>query len=276
MGRPRFARSLRRVAILVALLVAAVGPAACRDGPPGNGGTGGWWRPAVGTTWFWQLTGDLDLDRPVDVYDVDFETPEAVVRALHARGKRVIAYVPVGDWEPYRADAGDYPDEALCGPIPGWDERYVDVRHPVALALVRSRIAAAASRGFDGIEGDVVDLHLVDTGCDPPISEAEMTAVIVELAAFAHGLGLAYFAKNVPENAAAWAAIVDGAVVEEAYRYAEQAGYGPYVAAGKPVFAVEYGANAPTDDQCADAVARGYALYGTDLALTGKVYRTCW
>lgn len=260
---------------MIVLLCAALGSVACRGGPDGAGGPD-LWRPELGTTWFIQLTGDPDLDHPVDVYDVDYETTDEVVTALHARGKRVIAYVPVGNWEPFRADAEAFPEDALCGPIPGWDERYVDVRRPEALVVIRARIAATAARGFDGMEGDIVDLHLVETGCDPPISESEMTATIADLTAFAQGLGLAYFAKNVPESAAAWSAIVDGVIVEEAYQYGEQAAYAPYVAAGKPVYAIEYGQGGPTPAQCTDATARGYALFGTDLALTGKIYGTCW
>lgn len=236
----------------------------------------GHWRPGVGLTWFWQLSGTIDMSRDVDVYDIDYLTPASVVAALHAQGKKVIAYVPVGDWEDYRPDSADFPESALCGNIPGWPERYIDIRHPTAVQLIKARIALAASRGFDGIEGDVVDLHLVDTGCTPKITEAQMTSFLEDLSAYAHSLGLAYFAKNVPENAAEWSQFTDGVVVEEAYQYGEAAGYMPYVNSGKPVFAVEYGSSSPTNAQCADANSRGYALFGTNLALTGIVYKTCW
>ncbi|NLE18210.1 MAG: hypothetical protein GX632_06690 [Propioniciclava sp.] len=238
--------------------------------PPGH------WRPEPGLTWYWQLSGGIDLDHAVDVYDVDYETPASVVAELHARGRKVIAYVPVGNWESYRPDSDEFPAEALCGSIEGWPERYVDVRHPEVAKIIQRRIELAASKGFDGIEGDVVDLHLTDTGCSPPITAAEMTAFLRALADHAHGLGLAYFAKNVTENAAEWSTFTDGVVAEEAYTYREAAGYAPYVTAGKPVFAVEYGPGRPTPDECDDANRRRYSLYGTDLGLTGVVYATCW
>jgi hypothetical protein len=234
------------------------------------------WRPQSGLTWYWQLSGTIDTTRAVDVYDIDYQVAPSVVAALHHQGKRVIAYVPVGDWEPFRPDASSFPAESLCGDIPGWPERYIDVRNPTAVSLIKARIALAAASGFDGIEGDVVDLHLVDTGCSTPITEAEMTAFLRDLAAYANSLGLAYFAKNVSENAASWSTFTDGVVVEEAYQYGEAAAYAPYILANKPVFAVEYGSRSPTSAQCADANARGYALYGTDLGLTGKVYGVCW
>jgi hypothetical protein len=235
-----------------------------------------WWRPAPGLTWYWQLTGTIDTSHDVDVYDIDYLHPATLVAGLQAAGKRVIAYVPVGDWEDYRPDSDAFPEEALCGEIDGWPERYIDIRHPVAVDLIKARIASAAARGFDGIEGDVVDLHLVDTGCATRITEAQMTAFLRDLVDYTHSLGLAYFAKNAAETAATWATFTDGVVVEEAYAYREADAYMPYVQAGKPVFAVEYGAGSPTDAQCSDANARDYALYGTNLALTGTVYRTCW
>src|SRR5690606_7916447 len=121
-------------------------------------------------------------------------------------------YVPVGDWEDYRPDSDDFPEAALCGSIDGWPERYIDIRHPTAVKLIKDRITAAATRGFDGIEGDVVDLHLANTGCSPKITEAQMTAYLEDLTEHAHSLGLAYFAKNVTENAADWSQFTDGVV----------------------------------------------------------------
>lgn len=234
------------------------------------------WKPAPGLTWYWQLTGDIDMNRDVDVYDIDYQKPASTVAALHAKGKKVIAYVPVGDWESYRPDSYDFPEEALCGAIDGWPERYIDIRNPKAVQLIKARIALAAEAGFDGIEGDVVDLHYQNTGCRTKITNAEMTAYLKDLTDYAHSLGLAYFAKNTSEDAAAWSKFTDGVVVEEAYEWNEAAGYMPYINAGKPVFAVEYDSGTMSAAACNDANSRKYALYLTDLALTGKVYRTCW
>jgi hypothetical protein len=52
---------------------------------------GEWWRPAVGVTWQWQLTGALDLSDPAEVFEIDWETTTvADVDALHAQGKRAL------------------------------------------------------------------------------------------------------------------------------------------------------------------------------------------
>src|SRR3954454_23250567 len=61
------------------------------------------WRPAPGTTWQWQLTQPVDPSVDAAMYDVDlFETPAAVVRALHARGRRVVCYMSAGSLERWR------------------------------------------------------------------------------------------------------------------------------------------------------------------------------
>jgi hypothetical protein len=235
-----------------------------------------WWRPAPGGSWFWQLSGDIDTSHDVDVYAIDYLTEPAIVRDLRSDGRRVIAYVPAGNWEPYRPDANDFPATAICGAIDGWPERYLDVRDETAVAIIRARIAQAARAAFDGVEGDMVDLHLVQTGCTSAITEHDATAFVEGLAAYAHALGLAYFVKNVPENAASWSTFADGVVVEEAYHYGEAGAYRAYSAAGKAVLAVEYGPGTPTIEQCADALASGFALFGTDLFLSGQVFGRCW
>ena len=93
-----------RVALaLLALLAASWGPArrtlvTTAGSPP--------WRPALGATWQVQLTGPLDASFDVAVYDVDlFDTTAAQVAALRAAGRRVICYVSVGTYEPWRPDA---------------------------------------------------------------------------------------------------------------------------------------------------------------------------
>lgn len=256
-----------RRGVMISMAFALIG---CQGQTPSH------WQPRAGLTWFWQLSGSIDMDQMVDVYDIDYQVSSEIVDTLHRQGKKVIAYVPVGNWESYRPDADEFPEAALCGPIAGWPERYIDIRHPTARELIKARIALAASKGFDGIEGDVVDHHLADTGCQTPISQGEMTDYLHELTEYSHSIGLAYFAKNVPEDAEVWSQFTDGVIVEEAYTYNEASRYMPYVTANKPVFAVEYGTDKPTPAQCTDARVRNYALYGTDLLLTGKVYQRCW
>ena len=53
-----------------------------------GGGAGGWWRPAPGTSWQWQLSGKLDPSFDVEVYDIDlFDNSQAQMDSLHAAGR---------------------------------------------------------------------------------------------------------------------------------------------------------------------------------------------
>ena len=84
--------------------------AAC-SGDDGADSGGMVWRPPVGTTWQWQLSG-LPIDTSFDVaaYDVDlFTTSDEELATLKADGRIVICYFSAGSWEGFRPDAADFP-----------------------------------------------------------------------------------------------------------------------------------------------------------------------
>lgn len=52
------------------------------------------WRPVPGTTWQWQLTGEIDTSVDAEMFDVDlFNTPEEVIQELHEQDLE-----PYFDW----------------------------------------------------------------------------------------------------------------------------------------------------------------------------------
>ena len=68
------------------------------------------WKPAVSTTWQWQLDTPVDLSYNAQVYDIHmFDNDAGVVAALHAQGRRVICYISAGSWENWRPDADQFP-----------------------------------------------------------------------------------------------------------------------------------------------------------------------
>src|SRR3954452_25274265 len=98
----RWARSLAALAV-----VASCGET---SGTLVTTGTPGIWQPALATTWQVQLTGALDTSFDVGLYDVDlFDTSSDQIQGLHAAGRRVICYVSVGTFEPWRNDAASFP-----------------------------------------------------------------------------------------------------------------------------------------------------------------------
>src|SRR6266545_26135 len=139
----------------LALLLVAATLAGCGAATGDNGGTDGGtdqpWRPKPGTTWQWQITGDVRAPfHQVDMYDIDLEdaVPSArtrkipgygavrwptgqnagVVDQLHDAGIVVICYLDTGAYESYRPDAHLFPKDVI-GNSSGWEnENWLDLR----------------------------------------------------------------------------------------------------------------------------------------------------
>jgi len=88
-----------------------------------------WYRPKLGTSWQWQLSGIINTEYDVDMYDIDLvDTPQSTIDELHARGIKVICYFSAGSWEEFRDDADDFPKGVLGKTLDGWpDEKWLDV-----------------------------------------------------------------------------------------------------------------------------------------------------
>ncbi|RKN41714.1 endo alpha-1,4 polygalactosaminidase [Streptomyces hoynatensis] len=236
------------------------------DGAEGDGGAAeGPWRPEPGTDWQWQLSGTLDLDVDVPVYDVDgFETEAADVAALHARGVRVICYVNVGAWEDFRPDAGDFPRELLGGGN-GWEgERWLDIRAREALRpLLERRFDMCADKGFDAIEPDLTDGYLNETGF--PLTAEDQLAYNRMVAELAHERGLSVGLKNDLEQIPELVGDFDFAVNEECAELGECQRLTPFVEAGKAVLHVEYALAA--EEFCAQTTELGLSSMVKHLSL---------
>lgn len=198
------------------------------------------WQPAVGLTWQWQLSGTIDLTVDAAVYDLDmFETSAATVSTLHAMKRHVICYIDVGSWEEFRPDADDFP-EAVKGASNGWPgERWLDIRKlDVLRPLMTRRMEQCASKGFDGVEPDLMDGFSNSTGF--PITAADQLRYNRMIAEIGHSLGLAVGLKGDPEQASVLEPDFDYSINESCVRFSECDLLRPFIAAGKPVFHVEY------------------------------------
>ncbi len=198
------------------------------------------WMPKPGTSWQWQLsgTGGIDTSFNVQMYDIDlFDTPVATIDALHAAGRKVVCYFDTA-YEPGR------PDSAQLAPykhnaVMGWPGQYwLDVRVPVVVSVMKTRIALAAQHGCDGIEADDVDSFSNSPGTG--ITAAEQQAFIRALAAEAHAKGMSYALKSDIADGPAVLDDVDFVINEECFTYNECDALLPFIKAGKAVFDVEY------------------------------------
>lgn len=196
------------------------------------------WQPAPGTSWQWQLTGPLDTNVDVAMFDIDLFTssPEDIAD-LHARGRRVVCYFDTA-YEPDRPDEGRL--RPYRGhPVEGWEgQNWVDIREPAVTAVMIERIQLAADKGCDGVEADDVDVASNDPGF--PITREDQRAFIRKLAREAHARGLAYGLKNALEDIPMLIDEVDFAVNEQCFEFNECELLSPFIRAGKAVFHVEY------------------------------------
>lgn len=235
MGGPTLSGMTRRKylpGLLVALLAVLWLPAPASAAVP--------WVPSPTDRWQWQLTGTVDTSVDAAVFDVDgFDTPAETVAALHARGKRVIAYFSVGSWENWRPDASRFP-AAVKGRSNGWaGEKWLDVRRSdVLLPIMAARFDLAKAKGFDGVEPDNVDGYTNATGF--PLAGAQQAAYNRAVAGLAHDRGLAVALKNDIDQAKALEPSFDFAVNEQCSQYGECGALAPFVQAGKAVLHCEY------------------------------------
>lgn len=198
----------------------------------------GYWYPAPGTSWQWQLSGTLDTSFDVQAYDIDlFNTTESQIAALHAAKRKVICYFDTA-YEPGRPDSAKL-DPYKGNPMDGWPGQYwLDVRQPAVLDVMKARLALAQTKKCDAVEADDVDARSNDPGF--PITAEEQQAFIRALAKEAHARGMGFALKNDLDEIGALLADVDFAVNEECFAYNECDALKPFIAAGKAVLQVEY------------------------------------
>ncbi|GAA1933395.1 endo alpha-1,4 polygalactosaminidase [Nocardioides marmoribigeumensis] len=224
--------------VALALLCAAT---LVRAAPTSAAATG-WWRPtsAHPSRLHWVLADRLDLHDPVqmglrtfggarlpapDVYDIDLEyNSAATVRALHARGKKVICYIDVGVYETYRQDAAKF--RAIKPRIwgradSGWNDSYwLDIRRVRALApIMKARMQRCKDKGFDAVEPDEMTGWSNRSGF--PLTYADQIRYNKAVARWAHELGLSVGMKGDLEQAHDLAPYFDWNLTEECYQYRE-------------------------------------------------------
>ncbi len=217
---------------------------------------------ANGMTWQWQLLGTIDTSVDVEMYDVDLiDAPQSVIDGLQADGRTVICYFSAGSWEDWRADAGDFPDDAIGDTMEGWeDEKWIDIRSEGLRAVMQTRLDLAVTRGCDGVEPDNMDGYVNDTGFDlDGFDQLDYNQFIAEEA---HSRGLSVGLKNDVDQLEVLEPCYDWALNEECFAFDECATYTPFIDAGKAVFHVEY-VDALADGQdLADQICGASAVDG--------------
>jgi len=236
-----------------------------------NGAT--WWQPAVSTTWQYQLRGTINQTNPASFYIVDgFDTAATTVASLRAKGKKVGCYISAGSYEDWRPDADRFPQSVL-GDENGWPgERWLDIRNVSLLEpIMASRMDMCKAKGFDAVDPDNVDGYTNDTGFS--LRANDQLVYNRMLARLAHERGLAVGLKNDVDQAAALQPDFDFAINEQCWEYNECGTLASFIAAGKPVFNVEYRGKQSTI--CPKARAKRFRTMRKQLSLGATVVWTC-
>ncbi|KAJ3191937.1 hypothetical protein HK101_007258 [Irineochytrium annulatum] len=202
------------------------------------------WTPQIGVSFQWQLDGDI-YSAPALVYDGDHSSSSFSPVDMHGRSRAAICYVNVGSLEDdssVRADFSQFPASVIGNAYPGWDEKFLDTRSPIVRSLMQARFQAAANAGCDAIEPDNIDTYTSDTGfgltCDDALEYVTWISKTVR------GMGMLLADKNAIDLMQRYpqqmVELTDFAIIEECHATGTCALFAPYIAAGKPVYAVEY------------------------------------
>jgi hypothetical protein len=248
--------------------ITAAAPTTPPGTPPATPAPSTRWKPALDTSWQIQYSGVLDTSLSVTLYNIDgFDTSAATVAGLHAAGHKVACYFSAGAWEDWWPDAANYPKSVL-GTSNGWPgEKWLDIRQLDVLGpLIDARMDMCQAKGFDAVDPDNVDGYTNKSGF--PLTAADQLAFNRYVAKAAHARGLAVGLKNDGDQAQALVKDFDFAVVEQCFEYDECDIYTPFVAAGKPVFEIEY--ELETSDFCAAANALNFNALKKDMDLTSQ------
>jgi hypothetical protein len=153
-----------------------------------------------------------------------------------------MCYISAGSWENWRPDAKKYPATVLGKNYAGWaGERWVDIRRINALApILRARLDLCKAKGFDGVDPDNVNSYQNNTGF--ALTGADQIRFNIWLANEAHGRGLAIGLKNDSEQTASLLPYFDWLLTEDCFAqgWCANPQSAQFIAAGKPVFDVEY------------------------------------
>jgi hypothetical protein len=224
------------------------------------GPTSGFIAPRSTDTWQWQLSNPPtanDLKLGVSWWDVDgFNAPASTIAAIHARGEHAICYIDVGAAETYRPDYSSFPVSILGNSVHDYpNERYVDIRQVKILGPIEgARFDMCKTKGFDSVEPDVLDAYANPSGF--PLTQQDQLNYNNMIADLAHARNMSVALKNDPELSVQESSIFDFSIMEQCFAHNDCDLLKPFVAAGKPVFDVEY--DYTTAQFCPTVNALGY------------------
>ena len=248
------------------------------------------------TAWQWQLNdalepGDEDVllseSNAKKMIDIDMENNSAAtIQRLKQKGVVVVCYLEVGAWEDYRQDAKDFPEHVKGAPLdpPYESERYLDIRNATVQKLIAQRLEVAQEKGCQGVEPDIDDAYFEDfqgdfsassTVTGFPITYGDQLNFVTHLSRQAHRLGMSFGLKNGANQRFVHDLLphIDWVLNEQCNETNTCAVYDQVIAAGKPVFQVEY--DLKPKEFCGRDTQRNFDGLKKDPTLAAKPRTSC-
>ena len=234
-----------------------------------------WYKPDYKISWQWQLTGELNTNYNVSLYDIDlFDTSKEQISALQKEGKKVICYFSAGSFEAWRDDAVNFPDTIKGKKMDGWDELWLDISSNTLRPIMIERLELAKEKGCNGVEPDNVDGYTNNTGFN--LSGSDQLEYNKFLAKEAHKRGLSIALKNDLNQIQELVKYFDFAVNEQCHKYNECDLLTPFIKEKKPVLNAEY--NIALDKKkalCKDSNTREFQTLFLPLNLDDSLRESC-
>lgn len=225
--------------------------------------------PSPGTTWQWQLSGKINTNYNVELYDVDlFETSIETINELHNRNIKVICYFSAGTLEEYREDYENFPKEIIGKSLLEWpDEKWLDISNYKKFSdIMAKRMDLAVEKNCDGIEPDNVDAYTQDSGFN--LSYDNQLEYNKWLAEEAHKRNLSIALKNDLNQVKDLVNYFDFAINEQCFLYNECELLLPFIKQNKAVLGVEY--ELDLHQFCKEANSLNFSWLKMDLELDGS------
>ncbi|KAH8687191.1 glycoside hydrolase superfamily [Tricladium varicosporioides] len=197
-----------------------------------------------------QPNTNVALTPDAAVWDIDLMTDNADVAIANMKdaGKIVICYFSAGTVESYRQDANKFTNADKGKVLPEWpNEKWVNLKSANVRSIMKARIQMAKDRGCDAIDPDNVDAYQNDNGLG--LTKQDSVDFMKYLASTAAGMGMKTGLKNALAIISDVQSVVSFAVNEQCAQYNECTAYHNFIAAGKPVFHIEYPAKTPAAGQ---------------------------
>jgi len=238
--------------------------------------SGSYWKPAAGTQWQIQLTGEVtDVSYAAEVYDIDlFDNDATTIANLQSNNKKVICYFSAGSYEDWRSDASSFQasDKGLA--MDGWEgEWWLNTNSANVRTIMTARIDQALAKGCDGVDPDNVDAY--DNANGVGLTEDDAVDYLTFLADAAHSRGMSIGLKNAGGLVETTLPIMEWQVNEQCAEFGECDLFQPFITAGKPVFHIEYPDGAPdsiaADVKSKDCGVAGFSSLLKNLALDAWV-----